>query len=66
MTPVSLNMVPEAEFKKFEPKPRLKYGWFHLKSYLLLQDLSRRITETECWFKFGSNSLNSEINKEKD
>ena len=37
---------PEAEFKEFEPrlksKPRLKYGLFHLKSYSLFQDLSRR------------------------
>ena len=31
------NMLQEAEFKEFEPwfkfKPRLKYGWFHLKLY---------------------------------
>ena len=40
----------EAEFKKFEPrlkfKLRLKYGWFHLKLYSILQDLSRRSIET--------------------
>ena len=33
---------PEAEFKEFGPrfkfKRRLKYGWFHLKSYLMFQD----------------------------
>ena len=27
----------EAEFKEFET--RLKYDWFHLKSYLIFQDL---------------------------
>ena len=36
----------EAEFKEFEPrlkfKPRLKYGLFHLKLYLIFQVLSRR------------------------
>ena len=35
----------EAKFKEFEPrlkfKPRLKYGWFHLKLYSIFQDLSR-------------------------
>ena len=35
-----------AEFKEFEPrfkfKPRLNYGWFHLKLYQMFQDLSRR------------------------
>ena len=35
-----------AEFKEFERrfkfKPRLKYGWFHLKLYQMFQDLSRR------------------------
>ena len=29
----------EAEFKEFEPQ--LKYGWFHLKLYLIFQNLSR-------------------------
>ena len=33
----------EAKFKEF--KPRLKYGWFHLK-YSIFQDLSWRIIET--------------------
>ena len=37
---------PKAEFKEFEPwlksKPRLKYGCFHLKLYLIFQDSSRR------------------------
>ena len=36
-----------AEFKEFERrfkfKPRLKYGWFHLNLYQMLQDLSRRL-----------------------
>jgi len=40
----------EAEFKEFERrlklKPRLKYGWFHLKLYSMFQDLSRRSIET--------------------
>ena len=44
---------PEAEFKEFEPrlkfKPRLKYGWFHLKLYSMFQDLSRRSIETGFW-----------------
>ena len=35
----------EAEFKEFERrfefKPPLKYAWFHLKVYLMFQDLSR-------------------------
>ena len=35
-----------AEFKEFERrfkfKPRLKYGWFHLKLYQMFQNLSRR------------------------
>ena len=34
----------EAEFKEFEPrfkfKPRLRYGWFHLKLYQMFQDLA--------------------------
>ena len=46
--------LPEAEFKEFEPrlkfKPRLKYSWIHLKSYLMFQDLSRRRSiETGFW-----------------
>ena len=36
-----------AEFKEFERrfkfKPRLKYGWFHLKLYQMFSDLSRRL-----------------------
>ena len=40
----------EAEFKEFEPrlklKPRLKYGWFHLKLNSIFQNLSRRLIET--------------------
>ena len=44
------NIQPEAEFKEFEPrlkfKPRLKYGWFHLKLYYIFQDFSRRSIET--------------------
>ena len=34
-------MNPEAEFKEFERRP--KKGWFHLKLYQMLQDLSRRL-----------------------
>ena len=37
----------EAEFKEFET--RLKYGWFHLKLFLIFQDLSRRCIETGFW-----------------
>jgi len=41
-----INNKPVAEFKEFERwfkfKPRLKYGWFHLKLYQMFQDLSRR------------------------
>ena len=41
----SQNQKHEAEFKEFEPrfkfKPRLYYGWFHLKLYQMFQDLSR-------------------------
>ena len=44
---------PEAEFTEFEPrlkfKPRMKYGWFHLKSYSMFQDFSRRSIETGFW-----------------
>ena len=36
-----------AEFKefgrRFKFKPRLKYGWFHLKFYQMFQDLNRRL-----------------------
>ena len=42
---IGLRLV--AEFKEFERrfkfKPRLKYGWFHLKLYQMFQDLSRRL-----------------------
>jgi len=45
LVPISLQ--PEAEFKEFEPrfkfKPRLTYGWFHLKLYQMFQNLSRRL-----------------------
>ena len=37
----------QAEFKEFEP--RLKYGWFHLKSHSLFKDLSRRSVKTGFW-----------------
>ena len=34
---------PEAELKDFEPrlklKPRHKYGWFHIKLFLIFQDI---------------------------
>ena len=43
----SKNVEAMAEFKEFERrfkfKPRFKYGWFHLKLYLMFQDLSRRL-----------------------
>ena len=46
-------MWTEADSKEFESrlkfKPRFKYGWFHLKSYSLFQDLSRRSIETGFW-----------------
>ena len=39
--------LPVAEFKEFERrfkfKPRLKYGWIHLKLYKMFQDLIRRL-----------------------
>ena len=41
---------PEAEFKEFEP--RLKYDWFHLKSYSIFQDLSRFLGGFETRLKF--------------
>ena len=40
------ELCPVAKFKEFKRrfkfKPRLKYGWFHLKLYQMFQDLSRR------------------------
>ena len=46
-------MKSEAGFKEFEQrlkfKPRLKYGWFHLKLYSMFQDLSWRSIETGFW-----------------
>ena len=46
----SLNSASEAEFKELlKFKPRLKYGWFHLKLYSIFQDLSRRLIETGFW-----------------
>ena len=43
----------EAEFKEFDPrlkfKPRLKCGWFHLKSHSMFQDVRRRSIETGFW-----------------
>ena len=48
-----------AEIKEFERrfkfKPRLKYGWFHLKLYQMFQDLNRVLAD----LNGGSNSLNS-------
>ena len=41
------NRYSVAEFKEFERrfkfKPRIKYGWFHLKLYQMFQDLSQRL-----------------------
>ena len=49
----TICLQPESEFKEYEPrlklKPRLKYGWFHLKLYLIFQDLGRRSMETGFW-----------------
>jgi len=57
-----LNVDYALEFKEFEPrlkfKPWLKYGWFHLKSYSMFQDLSQRSIETG--LRRRSNSLNSD------
>ena len=54
-----MNTRTETEFKEFERrfkfKPRLKYGWFHLKLYQMFQDLSRVLTD----LNRGLNSLNS-------
>ena len=45
-----LEWRPEAEFKEFEPRlkfeTQLKYGLFHLKSYSMFQDFTRRSIET--------------------
>ena len=50
------------EFKEFERwfkfKPRLKYGWFHLKLYQMFPDFSRR-RPILADLNRGSNSLNS-------
>ena len=56
----------EAEVKEFERqlkfKPRLKYGWFHLKLYSMFQNLRRRSIETgfKLDLRRGSNSSNSD------
>ena len=46
-------LTAEAELKNFEPRlkfeTRHKYGWFHLKSYSMYQDFSRRLIETGFW-----------------
>ena len=51
-------MEEKAEFKEFERrlkfKPRLKYGWFHLKSYEVFQDLDRRSIETGFWVNWDA------------
>jgi len=39
----------EAEFKEFEPRLEFRYGWFHLKSYSMFQDLSWCSIETGFW-----------------
>ena len=54
-----------AEFKEFERrfefKPRLKYGWFHLKLYQMFQDLNRALNLNRVLADLNrcSNSLNS-------
>ena len=44
---LEIRIEPVAEFKEFERqfkfKPRLKYGWFHLKLYQMFQDLNRSL-----------------------
>ena len=56
---IALFFQPEAEFKELEPrlkfKPLVKYYWFHLKLYSMLQDLSGRSIATGffCGFKTG-------------
>ena len=58
-------MYPVAEFKEFERrfkfKPRLEYGWFHLKLYQMFQDLSRRIGGFKPRLKFFKFHLREEI-----
>ena len=44
---IILFFIQEAEFKEFEP--RLENGWFHLKLYSVLRDLSRRSIGTSFW-----------------
>ena len=59
-------ILPEAEFKEFEPQltsdTRLKYDCFHLKLYSMFPDLSQRSIETGflAVLRRGSNSLNSD------
>ena len=62
------HLIPEAEFKEFEPRlnfeTRLKYGWFHLKLYSMFQDSSQRSIETDGFdtrlkfIKFGLSEFN--------
>ena len=50
---IILFFIQEAEFKEFEPRlkfqTRLENGWFHLKLYSVLRDLSRRSIGTSFW-----------------
>ena len=56
-----ISFCPKTEFKEFEPlikfKPLLEYDWFHLKSYSMFQDFSRRSIE---FLRRDSNLLNSD------
>ena len=45
--------------QRFKFKPRLKYGWFHLKLYQMFKDLSRRLNRVLVDLNRSSNSLNS-------
>ena len=45
-------------YKVIRLKLRLKYGWFHVKLYLIFQDLSRRSIKT-CFLADLSRGLNS-------
>ena len=48
-------------FEEFEPRLKfdmqLKYGWFHLKLYLLFQDLSRRSIEIGFWWIWDAGQI---------
>ena len=57
---LDLNLKNLSRSLKF--KPRLKYGWFHLKLYSIFQELSRRSNVNRFFADLSrdSNSLNSD------